>query len=314
MEKLRTAAAAYYLIQGLAVAGWWGLLITYPESRGWFALQSDSLATLWAFWLPDLLLIGPGSFAVALAIKKRFRYVEHLAWLVTGGVTYATLYTLALAMITDRGWLGAVLMLPATLWSGVFATGISVGGEMFRKSKAGSDGYILLKTFTQIVVVWSVILVVLPYVITIFEDKLGISRFGFPGQKALGIAAFLILSIPGVWSAIVMSKVGKGTPLPLDHATSLVIAGPYAYVRNPMAVSGIGQGLAVALILGSPLVAIYALMGSAIWQLVFRPLEEDDLAERFGGSYEAYRRNVRCWIPRLSAYTECNELAKADEL
>jgi protein-S-isoprenylcysteine O-methyltransferase Ste14 len=94
-----------------------------------------------------------------------------------------------------------------------------------------------------------------------------------------------------------MSRIGKGTPLPLDHATELVVLGPYAYVRNPMAVSGIGQGLAVALFLGSPLVAIYALIGSAIWQFVFRPLEEDDLAARFGGLYENYRAAVKCWVP-----------------
>jgi hypothetical protein len=54
MEKVRKAAAAYYLIQSLAVIGWWVLLVTYPESRTWFALETRSLLTLWAFWLPDL--------------------------------------------------------------------------------------------------------------------------------------------------------------------------------------------------------------------------------------------------------------------
>ena len=69
-----------------------------------------------------------------------------------------------------------------------------------------------------------------------------------------------------------------------------------------MAVSGIGQGLAVALILGSPLTVLYGLMGSLIWQLVFRPLEEDDLEVRFGTAFREYRKNVRCWIPRLRPY------------
>lgn len=307
MEKVRSAAAAYFLIQGLAVAGWWILLITYAESRVWFALQTDSLATLWAFWLPDLLLIGPGSFVAALAIQVRFRFAEHLAWLVTGGVAYATLYTLALVNMTDRGWLGVVMMLPAMLWSGVFATGLTVGGDMFRRAKASSEAYVLAKTFGQIIVVWSVILIILPYLITILEDKIGVPRWNFSGQAVIGAVLFVLLSVPGVWSAIVMSRKGKGTPLPLDHAASLVVSGPYAYVRNPMAVSGIGQGLAVAFILGSPLVAVYALMGSAIWQLVFRPLEEDDLAKRFGEPYNAYLRNVRCWIPHLHAYAGGNE-------
>jgi len=64
-----------------------------------------------------------------------------------------------------------------------------------------------------------------------------------------------------------------------------------------MAISGIGQGLAVALFLGSPLMAIYALMGATLWQFIFRPLEEEDLRKHFGADYENYCENVRCWIP-----------------
>ena len=60
------------------------------------------------------------------------------------------------------------------------------------------------------------------------------------------VVLFVVFSSIGVWSAVVMSRIGKGTPLPLDHASDLVVVGPYKYVRNPMAVSGIGQGLAVA--------------------------------------------------------------------
>jgi protein-S-isoprenylcysteine O-methyltransferase Ste14 len=78
--------------------------------------------------------------------------------------------------------------------------------------------------------------------------------------------------------------------------------GIYSFVRNPMAISGIGQGLAVGLFLGSPLVLLYALMGGAIWQMIFRPLEEDDLLKNFGADYEEYQKNVRCWIPRLRPY------------
>jgi len=69
-----------------------------------------------------------------------------------------------------------------------------------------------------------------------------------------------------------------------------------------MAVSGIGQCLAVALFLGSPLTVVYAFMGSFIWQLIFRPLEEDDLEVRFGTVFRKYMENVRCWIPHLKPY------------
>jgi protein-S-isoprenylcysteine O-methyltransferase Ste14 len=105
-----------------------------------------------------------------------------------------------------------------------------------------------------------------------------------------------------------MSRVGRGTPLPLDAASKLVVVGTYRFVRNPMAISGVGQGLAVALFLGSPLVLIYALMGAFIWQFIFRPLEEADLQQRFGADYENYRRAIRCWIPARKPY-QTDEIA-----
>lgn len=302
MEKVTRNAAVYFLAQGFAVVGWWLMLITVPRSRIYFQLEADSLTTLWAFWLPDLILIGPLSIVAGLLIFDRNRFASAATWMVTGAVSYATLYTLAIAMITDAGWLGVVLMLSAMLWSGVFATALSVGSDMFREARPSSSNYVLIKTFTQIVVVWSVILVILPYLITIVEDKIGIVRLEFAGQVVISIGLFIVVSIPGVWSAIVMSRIGRGTPLPLDHAKELVVQGPYSFVRNPMALSGIGQGLAVAFFLGSPLVAVYALTGSAIWQLIFRPLEEDGLLRRFGRPCEEYKSALKCWVPRLTAY------------
>ncbi len=302
MEKVRKAAALYFLAQGLGVIAWWILLIAWPESRLMFVLEPNRETSLLAFWLPDLLLIGPFSFIAALFIFSRRKYSEHVVWLVTGAVTYATLYTFAMVMMTDRGWLGVVMMVPAMLWSGVFAMALTVGGDMFRSAKPTSTNYVLIKTFTQIVVVWSLILVVFPYLITIVEDKLGIPRLEFAYQRPLAVVLFIAISCVGVWAATTMSRIGKGTPLPLDHATALVVRGPYSYVRNPMAVSGVGQGLAVALFLGSPLVALYALMGSLIWQLIFRPLEEDDLALRFGDPYGEYCTAIKCWVPNAKPF------------
>ncbi len=302
MEKVRQAAIGYYLLQGVAVAGWWLMMYLQPSTQVWFRLAPNSSVPLNSFWLGDLLFISPGSIAAAVLLYVRWKYATAVMWLVTGALAQATFYTAAYSLQTDLGWLGVTLMFPSMLWSGVFATGMTFGGEMFRRSKAASTNYILLKTFSQIAIVWTLILVIFPYIITLLEDKLGITRLQFPFQKPLALILFIAISTIGVSAAIVMSRIGKGTPLPLDHATDLVVVGPYRYVRNPMALSGIGQGLAVALFLGSPLVVIYALMGSAIWQFIFRPLEEDDLELRFGQPFTEYKNSVRCWIPRFSAF------------
>lgn len=273
-----------------------------PSTRDFFKLEADSFTTLNAFWLGDLLFIAPFSLAAAILLFTQHRLANAAMWLVTGGIAQATFYALAMALQTDHGWLGVTLMLPAVLWSGVFAATLTINYEMFRRSKTEHTKYILAKTLAQIVVVWSIILGLFPYLLTMLERKLGIEPVRFMDQIPVSGFLFIAFSSIGIWAAVVMSCVGKGTPLPLDHATKMVVEGPYAYVRNPMALSGIGQGLAVALLLGSPLTAVYALIGSAIWQFVFRPFEEDDLAQRFGKDFDLYRQNVKCWIPRIKPY------------
>ncbi len=300
--KIRRTAAAYFAIQAFAVFGWWATLFLFPSTRKHFVLEANSESSLMAFWLADILFLGVGSLMAGWLCFRGDRYAQIVSWFVTGNVSYAATYCFAFALITDQGWLGVTLMFPAMIWSGVFSVGITFERTMFRRAAETSTRWILLKTFTQIVVIWSVILAVFPYLITLVEDKLGIERIQFSYQKPISIVIFLCVSSLGIWAAIVMSSVGKGTPLPLDHAKHFVAVGPYALVRNPMALSGVGQGLAVALFLGSPLVAIYALMGSLVWQLIFRPLEEDDLTLRFGAEYIDYSKGVKCWIPCFSAY------------
>jgi len=43
-------------------------------------------------------------------------------------------------------------------------------------------------------------------------------------------------------------------------------------------------------------------MGAFIWQFIFRPLEEEELREKFGADYENYCENVRCWIPNRQPF------------
>lgn len=278
------------------------MLVFLPASRSWFQM-GESESVLLSFWLPDLVFLALGSLAAAFLCFGRHNFSGIAVWFVVGLITYASAYTFSFALMTDTGWLGVVFMIPAMIWSGVFAVGLPpVSDYMFRRAAPAKTNWILTKTFTQIVVVWSLILVVIPYLITQVEAKLGIPNFIFPMQKIISALLFVAVSSLGIYSAYLMSKIGKGTPLPLDHAPYLVIKGAYAYVRNPMAVSGIGQGIAVALFLGSPLVFIYAIMGSLVWQVIFRPLEEEDMRERFGKEYEDYCENVKCWIPNLKAF------------
>ena len=95
-----------------------------------------------------------------------------------------------------------------------------------------------------------------------------------------------------------------------------MVSGPYRHLRNPMAVAGIAQGVAVGVVLGSPAVVLYALLGGPVWHVLVCPWEEADLESRFGAPYRRYRAAVRCWLPRFPGYQAEDETvgddAKAD--
>jgi protein-S-isoprenylcysteine O-methyltransferase Ste14 len=92
---------------------------------------------------------------------------------------------------------------------------------------------------------------------------------------------------------------GLGTPAPVAAPERLVVGGVYRYVRNPMYVVVLTVIVGQALLLGRLVLLLYA---AAAWLVVaafVRLYEEPTLARRFGADYEAYRRAVPAWRPRL---------------
>jgi protein-S-isoprenylcysteine O-methyltransferase Ste14 len=149
------------------------------------------------------------------------------------------------------------------------------------------------------VLFWGFFLMVVPVVISWLEQRWLMSLVLPPLAGVAGMGILVLASLLGVASALTMSSRGAGTPLPSAMPNHLVIAGPYRWVRNPMAVAGITQGVAVGLVLGSWLVIAYSMIGSLLWNYAVRPLEEADLEARFGAEFRQYRDSVRCWIPRV---------------
>mgnify|MGYP000073252074 CR=1 FL=1 len=49
------------------------------------------------------------------------------------------------------------------------------------------------------------------------------------------------------------------------------------------------------------IVIVLAIAGALAWNLVIRPVEEADLADRFGVDYDRYHASVDCWLPKRSA-------------
>ena len=141
-------------------------------------------------------------------------------------------------------------------------------------------------------------------------------------RNALGSGLFLVVA-PGVvaglipwwltgWEAgttwpllqllgalLLVAVEGIGTPAPIAPTQRLVVGGLYRHVRNPMylAVGAtiVGQGL----LIGRPILLLYAAVFAVVVLAFVRGYEEPTLARQFGVEYEDYRRAVPGWWPRL---------------
>ena len=95
---------------------------------------------------------------------------------------------------------------------------------------------------------------------------------------------------------------GIGTPAPVAPTERLVVGGAYRYVRNPMYLAVGTTIVGQALYFGRASLLAYAALFGAIVFCFVRLYEEPTLEQQFGESYDAYRRAVPGWLPRLHAW------------
>jgi protein-S-isoprenylcysteine O-methyltransferase Ste14 len=107
---------------------------------------------------------------------------------------------------------------------------------------------------------------------------------------AAGIAVYL-------WCAVDFVRRGHGTPAPIVAPRSLVVTGPYLWVRNPMYVAVLAILLGEALWTRSLKLTGYGVIVGLLFQAFVVLHEERALLSRFGEQYEDYRRAVPRWLP-----------------
>jgi protein-S-isoprenylcysteine O-methyltransferase Ste14 len=108
---------------------------------------------------------------------------------------------------------------------------------------------------------------------------------------ALGVGLYL-------WCAGAFTFIGKGTPAPIDAPKTLVIRGPYRWVRNPMYLAVLLVILGQALLFRSLLLVGYALLFWVVVHTFVIGVEEPSLRGKFGSDYDTYLHRVPRWIPR----------------
>jgi protein-S-isoprenylcysteine O-methyltransferase Ste14/predicted DCC family thiol-disulfide oxidoreductase YuxK len=178
-----------------------------------------------------------------------------------------------------------------------------------REARPASVGWNLFKTCAGMVVLWALCFAAIPYLCYRAESALGLADYRFHGPvwQATGVVLLALGSILHLVANLALALYGEGTPLYLDAPRRLVIAGPYRFVRNPITVAILAQGIGVAFLLGSPLTLVVVLTAVLLEHLVVRPREEANLERRFGEAYRVYHRRVRCWRPRLHGYDLARE-------
>lgn len=310
-KRERKNAALFYFIAAFATIIWWLTLIILPESRTLFLGKTFAEHFTWILLAPDLILALIIAIFLAPYVIRGNPNAPALAWLYAGGQAYAFAIAFALTLIDPDAYWGTVGMALAAGISLFLAIRLEEFDILWGKFKFKPAPHADPKThwqraLIQTVVMWSLFLGVIPAAIAAFEIHFRFNQnwFHFPVQLPLAIAIFVILGSIGLYSCFVMTKHGDGTPLPSEHTNQLVILGPYRYIRNPMALCGISQGGIVGLAIGSPLIIVYSILGALSWEILVRPLEEAELASRFGDEYPAYQKAVKCWLPSLRPYSQ----------
>lgn len=288
---------AYFAIQAIAGAGWWAAVFAFPLVRETTLGSLDPVAVA----ALDIPLFVIASAVAAGGVRGAATITT--AWTVVVAVALAAYATVTgeagwgvLVMAGAAG--GSLVALCLVLIGRVPTEWITRGPFAFRPAALRRTATPhVVSTLGQIIAFWGLFLVVIPYTVAVLEERWAVVIPLPPASVPVGVVLLALASVLGIASAFVMSTSGQGTPLPSAMPNRLVIAGPYRVVRNPMAVAGIAQGVAVGLILSSWLVIAYAVAGSLLWNYAVRPGEEADLEERFGEQFRRYRDTVRCWVP-----------------
>jgi protein-S-isoprenylcysteine O-methyltransferase Ste14 len=109
-----------------------------------------------------------------------------------------------------------------------------------------------------------------------------------------------LLLVPGValavWTLVLFSVKGQGTPNPLMPPRWLVQVGPYRYSRNPMMLGGWLAGFGLGLALHSLSYLLFCATIVAAGMIYVIAFEEPSLIRRFGAEYLEYRRTTPRWV------------------
>jgi protein-S-isoprenylcysteine O-methyltransferase Ste14 len=111
----------------------------------------------------------------------------------------------------------------------------------------------------------------------------------------IGFLFFVLGTGLNIWADQLLKK-QKTTVKPNEKPTSLIETGAFKISRNPMYLGMTLALLGAGFILGSITSFIGALLFIVAMEIAFIPMEEKNLQEQFGETFENYKKKVGRWV------------------
>jgi len=165
-----------------------------------------------------------------------------------------------------------------------------------RPSSTRSSLALWAKSLLNALLFFGIFMVLLPWA----SHQLLPASLPLPAGVRTWLGAILFIAGLALWIPCLdaFSRHGKGTPLPLDAPRNLVTSGLFGVVRNPIMAGELMVIWGEAVYFASAGILVYASVMSVAGHLMVVYVEEPELRQRFGESYQAYCRSVPRWLPR----------------
>lgn len=160
-----------YLLQAALISVWWVGLASNEVFFAAFQFDRIPPIAFWAFFAPDVIFIA------ALSTVRAYKKNAAIEYVILGAFGYASLYCANATMLTASGYLPTGLMLVGLAYNAF----LCFNHSLFRASSA-SMAWNVVKTLIQVVCIWILTLVIIPYVIldafeALIVPSLGTSLF-----------------------------------------------------------------------------------------------------------------------------------------
>jgi protein-S-isoprenylcysteine O-methyltransferase Ste14 len=153
-----------------------------------------------------------------------------------------------------------------------------------------------LKSILSGIILGASLFIIFPEIAIYINEVFGLPIFRNIIYQIAGLSLCFISISFFVRSSHLFSKIGKGTPAPIEPPKLLVAEGLYRFTRNPIYIGYILAIVGEFLIFGYFLLLFYALGAIFFVHFYVVYVEEPRLKKRFGTQYVIYMKTVPRWL------------------